>query len=152
MKGATLYIFAHIALVNVLFLKSSSTYQSTRLYNNIFGASENSIPGILILNYFISFMWLTVSIFVPAVFTLVNSIFSSILKNEFAFISDDIKRCVTKTTGEKIFKDYDRALETGKLIDDTMSLSMSTVLSYIMLMLFHHGSECVFLQIWATFR
>lgn len=144
MVSAALYIFGYMVLLMVLFLKSSSAYQKARIYNNFFGANENSIPGILLLHYFISFIVLTVGFAFTAVFTMIYAIFTYILKKELSLISDHIKRCISKSTGQKILKDYDKVLETGKLIDDTMCFPMSTVLCYIMLMLFYHGYRMCF--------
>lgn len=144
MGSSALYIFGYITLATVCFMEGSSAYQSNKLHYYFFGANENSIPGILTLHYCISFLFIAVMIVVPAVFTMITVIFSSILKEEFALISDDIIQCITKSTGEKILKDYDKALETGKLIDDTICFPMCTVLSYIMLMMFYHGYRMCF--------
>lgn len=142
--SATLCTLVYMVLLMFIFFQSSSAYQTARIYNNLFGAKENSFPGVLLLHYFTSFIVLTVGNVFSAIFTMVNAIFSIILKKEFSLISEDTKRCNTKSTGEKVLKDYDKALEAGKLIDDTMCLPMSTVLSYIMLLMFYHGYRMCF--------
>lgn len=136
---AALYIHA-CSIISAYVLLKSLTLEEIELRNarNIFNVRLNRYSAEILLA-FVTFVWIYVTICMTSLFALAFNIFGSILKNEFLQLIGDIKICLDETKASTVIENYDKALEIGKAFDDAASLTVFSVLGFILISLFFNG-------------
>lgn len=87
------------------------------------------LPTVIFIFYYMNIAF-------PSLLTLIYKMFSNIIRSEFSEILDEVNQCMDELHGRLIVHRYDEAVEIGNAFDDDMSLTVFSIMSFILNTLF----------------
>lgn len=126
------YIQISAALCIGFFILSSNSEVINQMSGrNVFNTQSSVFFAKIFLSVFI-FIFFYTSIAFPSLLALIYNLFGTIMKKEFSQILDQVNQCIDETNGKMIVYRFHKAVEIGNAFDDAVSLTLFSVMSFIL--------------------
>lgn len=130
------YIQVFAALSIGFFILSSTPEVIDQISSrNVFNMQIDVLFAKIFLSIFI-FIYFYINIAFTSLLALIYKLFGNIIRNEFSQILDELNQCMNEINGKIIVHRFYKAVELGNAFDDAMSLTLFSVMSFILNSLF----------------